>query len=61
MICDVLSDAVVEIRDALKDDRAYGDPELRSEIEKVLAAMTTLRGKLDRPPPAKARAGKAAE
>jgi|HubBroStandDraft_4_1064222.scaffolds.fasta_scaffold2533341_2 hypothetical protein len=51
MISDVLADAEDRIQEYL-DDPAYADAyaEVRSEIERVMAAMKALREKLDRAP-----------
>jgi hypothetical protein len=52
MIADVLADAHQQIQSYL-DDPIYAETysgELRAEIERVMAAMESLRQKLDRPP-----------
>ena len=52
MISDVLSDAHAHIQSYLDDptyDKMYAG-ELRAEIVRVLAAMESLRQKLDQPP-----------
>jgi hypothetical protein len=52
MISDILSDAHAHIQSYLGDP-IYAEiysGELRAEIERVMAAMESLRQKLDRPP-----------
>jgi hypothetical protein len=52
MISDVLSEASRQIREYL-DDPTYSQTyrgKLRLDIERVMAAMESLRAKLDRPP-----------
>lgn len=53
MISDVLHEAADEIRSLLSHPEtrgAYSDPELRAEINRMVAAMHRLRVRLETPP-----------